>query len=607
MAIMQTSIISRVISVSALAGVGLTLAVGCSQQRSPNDPLPEPAAFQQDMNRPSEATPEQQTPGDFATYHPAEQTVFPDYRLSINDELEVIYHVRTEIAATYEVKVQDVIDVKFPFQKQFDQSATVQNDGTIRVQLVGTVQVMNDEPGRWPFVLRQDRLEPTVWRQYDPVQGWKPTVILPRVQNNRWVGVNTATNQFVSLENPPYVIEAYDATRLSYTRHTFGQWIASPIDIKPDAPGVSSFHLRQDVTDPTEWRRFNPATRQWEKSDLSARQQESRWVGTSHESKLLVCLEEPAYVIDTYDSQNRRFTRYACNAKWVRQPGVEQSYEAVAMAPSWAGQSAYVKIVGDTAEQIETKLKAMYADYLKRPELTVTVREANIKITELKKAITTAPRGQSRLMPVKPDGTIDLPYIGEVLAFGKTVRELKRDVETAYAAADLPEIDVTVQINHVAPLKIFILGEVRAPGLQTVNEAPTLLQAIAAAGGTNPRADEVHVMVVRRKGLPIPEATIVNLSELLRASKNTKYGPMPDADKQRFNFFLADSDVVYVPPTGLAVAGDWVDLVFNRIIRSVIPYNFNLGLNFGYEIHQAPFTVTNKNSGGPNLNIQAGP
>ena len=65
----------------------------------------------------------------------------------------------------------------------------------------------------------------------------------------------------------------------------------------------------------------------------------------------------------------------------------------------------------------------------------ITFQESNVKIKHLKTAITTAPRGQSRLVPIKPDGKISLPFIGDIMAAGKTTEELHADLNEAYIEA----------------------------------------------------------------------------------------------------------------------------------------------------------------------------
>ncbi|HWL93648.1 MAG TPA: polysaccharide biosynthesis/export family protein, partial [Phycisphaerae bacterium] len=78
-----------------------------------------------------------------------------------------------------------------------------------------------------------------------------------------------------------------------------------------------------------------------------------------------------------------------------------------------------VRAAGYTPGDLELQLKEHYRKYIKDPELTLLVEAGEVKIEELKRAITTSSRGQSRLVPIKPDGTVDLPYVGECPVAGK--------------------------------------------------------------------------------------------------------------------------------------------------------------------------------------------
>lgn len=379
--------------------VGSMLNVGCSQPKKA--PPPDYSHLMQ--------------PAEHAMSIPSKQIVLPSYRLNTGDRLEIIYHVKHRVTEKgYELKMEDAIDVTFPFHPQYNQSVTVGSDGTIRLLLVGQIHVLGKEGNQ-----------------------------------------------------------------------------------------------RMDLT----------------------------------------------------------------------------------------------------AGQLEDKLRELYAKYLKNPELTVTVRKANIKIDELKKAITTAPRGQSRLIPVSPDGTIDLPYIGSILAFGKTIPELRSDINQLYLENEFEEIDVTVQMHTWAPQKVFVYGEVANPGLISTDSPVSLIQALAACGGMTPRAQEDKVLLIRRKGLPIPQGTLVDVSQLLTAMQPSSGGEMPDFTQFRHDIWMQDMDIVYVPKTGLAVFDDWVDQVFTKGVRAILPYSFSTGINFGYELRDAPSstTVKTRSGGPPNINIGVGP
>lgn len=266
-----------------------------------------------------------------------------------------------------------------------------------------------------------------------------------------------------------------------------------------------------------------------------------------------------------------------------------------------------IRAAGRTAQDLEQQLRQEYGKIIKNPELTVVVEAANVKITELKKAITTAPRGQSRLVPIKPDGTIDLPYVGEVFVAGKTVHESKQMLDARYSEEDLKEIEVTVQTLEFAPKRVYVMGEVWAPGMLETNRPLTLAQAIIHQGGPTPRALRSKILLVRRQYLPIPEALVFDMEQVLHATKPTEFGLMPKGSIWRWDPYLADGDIIWVPPTELAVANDWIDQFFTKGIRSVFPYSGVVGMNFGYNIYEPSQTVKTRLIGPPNVNAQFGP
>lgn len=246
-----------------------------------------------------------------------------------------------------------------------------------------------------------------------------------------------------------------------------------------------------------------------------------------------------------------------------------------------------VRAAGRTPAELEEQLKVAYGRYLKNPELTVMVKASNVKIQELKKAITTAPRGQSRLVPVKPDGSIDLPYIGEVYVVGKTVAEAKKLIDQRYADEELAEVEVTVQMLEFARKHVYVHGEVPANGVIESGSPLTLMQALIQMGGVGPRGDKSKILLVRRKNLPIPQAIVFDMEKIMNAQRATPCGLAPDGECYQHDIYLADGDIVYVPPTALARANDWIDQVFTRGIRSVMPYQGYVGMEFGYQVRNA--------------------
>lgn len=266
-----------------------------------------------------------------------------------------------------------------------------------------------------------------------------------------------------------------------------------------------------------------------------------------------------------------------------------------------------VRAAGYTANDLEQQLRVAYARYLRDPELTVVVEAAHVKIEELKKAITTAPRGQSRLVPIKPDGTIDLPYIGEAFVAGKTVQEAKQMLDARYVEEDLQQVEVTVQTLEFAPRRVYVHGEVRVRGSIEFHSPITLMQAIAHSGGIGPRGEISKILLVRRKRLPIPQAIVFDMSTMLTAQKPTPDGLVPNGSVYRHDLYLEDGDIIFVPTTLLAQTNDWIDMVFTNGIRAVLPYSGNVGVNFGYQLHNAETAIKNRNFGPPAINSTIGP
>lgn len=245
-----------------------------------------------------------------------------------------------------------------------------------------------------------------------------------------------------------------------------------------------------------------------------------------------------------------------------------------------------VYVFDKTVNEIHDDLTEAYALFLKKPVVSVSLSESKRDIDDLREAITTSPRGQSRLVPVTPDGTIALPLLPRsVLAGGKTVDEVRQDVQRQYKDLNLPELEVTINLEAVAPLRAYVLGEVRTPGV-VLNETGTtsgttqlsLLQALAQAGGYDPkRAELSKVLLIRYKNVPSPQVAVVNVRDLLMNHPQPENGPFrPDGAKFRHDIWLDDGDVVYVPTTALAKRADYIEYVWTRGIYAVFPVMYSI-------------------------------
>jgi polysaccharide export outer membrane protein len=102
----------------------------------------------------------------------------------------------------------------------------------------------------------------------------------------------------------------------------------------------------------------------------------------------------------------------------------------------------------------------------------------------------------SAKVPVRPDGKISLPMIGEVLAAGRTAAELKEEITTRLAPLVHDPV-VAVMVSEINAARFFVLGEVAHPGAYPVRGVVSVIQALAMAGGPTEFASRGSIVVIR--------------------------------------------------------------------------------------------------------------
>jgi len=102
----------------------------------------------------------------------------------------------------------------------------------------------------------------------------------------------------------------------------------------------------------------------------------------------------------------------------------------------------------------------------------------------------------STTVPVRPDGKISVPLVGEIPASGKTATELQKEITHRYAQF-ISEPAVTIVVKEVNSPKVSVLGEVKNPGMYKIKDRATVLDAIAMAGGMTEYAKKDKVMIIR--------------------------------------------------------------------------------------------------------------
>jgi polysaccharide export outer membrane protein len=101
----------------------------------------------------------------------------------------------------------------------------------------------------------------------------------------------------------------------------------------------------------------------------------------------------------------------------------------------------------------------------------------------------------SRTIPVRSDGKISLPLVGEIQAAGRTPVQLEEEI-TDRLRNFITEPAVTVMVQKINSLKFNVMGEVSKPGAYPLTTSMTVMDAIAAAGGFKDFAKKKSIYVL---------------------------------------------------------------------------------------------------------------
>lgn len=99
-------------------------------------------------------------------------------------------------------------------------------------------------------------------------------------------------------------------------------------------------------------------------------------------------------------------------------------------------------------------------------------------------------------VPVRPDGRIVVPLLGEIEVVGRTPMEVQADLTRGYEGfVTAPAVSLVV--TEINSRKVYVLGEVQEPGVFDILRPIKLLQVLAMAGGFTDFAKKDEVVVIR--------------------------------------------------------------------------------------------------------------
>ncbi|MBI5182955.1 MAG: polysaccharide export protein [Nitrospinae bacterium] len=176
---------------------------------------------------------------------------------------------------------------------------------------------------------------------------------------------------------------------------------------------------------------------------------------------------------------------------------------------------------------------------------------------------------------VQANGMITMPFIGDVEAAGLTTHQLQKIIITRLSRY-IRDPFVTVLVKEFNSSKIFILGEVKLPGVYPLKRRTHLLEGLTTAGGITEKGDLSSAYIVRRNTiLPIDFEGLILDAELTQ------------------NISLEKDDFIYIP-----------DVTEKRIFvlgevnnPGVIPWRHNLNIvdaissSGGFRINKGAFGI----------------
>ena len=147
----------------------------------------------------------------------------------------------------------------------------------------------------------------------------------------------------------------------------------------------------------------------------------------------------------------------------------------------------------------------------------------------------------SMSVPVRPDGKISLPLIGDVLAAGKTSEGLAQDISnklTEYIRSPQVTVIVTNPSSTDFQQTVRVTGAVGAPNSMPYRKGMTVLDVVLAVGGPTDFASPNRAKLYRIQGGD-PKTYPIYLNDILKKGN------------LETNYTLVPGDIITVPERAL--------------------------------------------------------
>src|ERR1700683_4999937 len=144
---------------------------------------------------------------------------------------------------------------------------------------------------------------------------------------------------------------------------------------------------------------------------------------------------------------------------------------------------------------------------------------------------------QSYELTVERDGRINFPKLGPIMVSGMTF-DAARTVIEQHVSKQLIGTHVSVTMEDLRSIRVFVLGEAQKPGSYTVSGLSTMTNALFVSGGVK-KIGSLRNIQLKRDGHLV---TTLDLYDLLLRGDTS-------GDRQ-----LLPGDVIFIPPIGPTVS-----------------------------------------------------
>ncbi|MDP9120757.1 MAG: polysaccharide export protein [Acidobacteriota bacterium] len=167
-------------------------------------------------------------------------------------------------------------------------------------------------------------------------------------------------------------------------------------------------------------------------------------------------------------------------------------------------------------------------------------------------------------VPIRPDGAISLPFIGDIQAAGRTPAELDEELTRRFTG-ELARPRIAVVVREFGNQRVYVGGEVSKPGVLPLRGTVTLFQALQEAGGLTVAARRQQVVLIRTD------------ADGKRAGRIVDVRPIASGERPGNDVVLQPLDIIFVPRNRIAS----LDLFIDQYVRQVLPIQPGLGFYLG--------------------------